>query len=139
MTTSYTGYVVEYAGHSVYFGGDTGYSREFRETARRFPDLDLAVLPIAPIEPRDFMCRVHLDPGEALRAFDDLGAKLLLPMHFDTFVNSDDSPGQARRELERLAMRKHLGAKLVLLEVGEQRLLTPAGRLQRAARPAEPH
>lgn len=128
MTTSYTGYVVEYAGYTVYFGGDTGYTRGFRQTAERFPKIDLALLPIAPIEPRDFMCRTHLDPDEALRAFHDLRARYLVPIHFDTFVNSDDALGVAPRELQRLAAQQQLGARLVFLSHGEQRVLEPSRR-----------
>lgn len=123
LTTTYTGYVVEYAGRRIYFGGDTGYTRYFAETARRFPGLDLAVLPIAPIEPRDFMCRNHIDPEEAVRAFRTLGARFLMPMHFDTFLNSDDAIGTAPRELLRIARREHLEDRVVLLDVGGQRVL----------------
>ena len=123
MTTSYTGYVIEYRGRSVYFGGDTGYGRGFRETAERFPHLDLALLPIAPIEPRDFMCRVHLDPNDAVLAFLDLKARYLVPMHFDTFLNSDDEFGAAPRELRRVVKARHLEDRLVLLAAGEQRVL----------------
>ena len=123
MTTSYTGYVIEYAGHTVYFGGDTGYGAGFRETAARFPKIDLALLPIAPIEPRDFMCRVHLDPNDAVRAFVDLRARYLVPIHFDTFLNSDDEFGAAPRELERVVSAARLNDRLVLLAHGEQRVL----------------
>ena len=123
MTTTYTGYVIEYAGRSVYFGGDTGYTRYFEKTAERFPNLDLAVLPIAPIEPRDFMCRNHLDPADAVRAFQTLGARFLMPMHYDTFVNSDDAIGTAPRELRRIVRREHLEDRLVLLDIGGQRVL----------------
>lgn len=123
MTTSYTGYVIEYAGQTVYFGGDTGYGRGFRETAARFPKIDLALLPIAPIEPRDFMCRVHLDPNDAVRAFLDLRARYLVPIHFDTFLNSDDEFGAAPRALQRAVAAAHLDDRLVLLAAGEQRVL----------------
>jgi N-acyl-phosphatidylethanolamine-hydrolysing phospholipase D len=123
MTSSYTGYVVEYRGRTVYFGGDTGYGRGFREAAERFPHIDLALLPIAPIEPRDFMCRVHLDPPEALRAFLDLKARYLVPIHFDTFLNSDDEFGVAPRELRRVVKAAQLDDRLVLLGPGEQRVL----------------
>jgi L-ascorbate metabolism protein UlaG (beta-lactamase superfamily) len=122
MTTSYTGYVVEYAGRTVYFGGDTGYGRGFRETAARFPKIDLALLPIAPIEPRDFMCRVHLDPNDAMRAFLDLKARYFVPVHFDTFLNSADELGTAPRELLRVAKAERLDERVVVLEVGEQRV-----------------
>ena len=39
---SFTGYVFEYHGLSVYFGGDTAYAPQlFREAQTRFPQLDL--------------------------------------------------------------------------------------------------
>src|SRR6201999_3235377 len=41
---SFTGYVFEYHGLSVYFGGDTAYAPQlFREAQTRFPQLDLAL------------------------------------------------------------------------------------------------
>jgi L-ascorbate metabolism protein UlaG (beta-lactamase superfamily) len=123
MTTSYTGYVVEYRGRAVYFGGDTGYGRVFKETAARFPKIDLALMPIAPVEPRDFMCRAHTDPAEAVRAFLDLKARYLVPVHFDTFLNSDDDVGAAPRELQRVVKAAQLEEQLVLLRIGEQRVL----------------
>ncbi|WP_437568359.1 MBL fold metallo-hydrolase [Sorangium sp. So ce542] len=65
----FTGYVVEYHGITVYFGGDTAYDRKvFTETRARFPAIDLALMPIAPIGPRDFMHSRHVDPAEALDA-----------------------------------------------------------------------
>jgi N-acyl-phosphatidylethanolamine-hydrolysing phospholipase D len=126
MTRSFTGYVVEYHGLSVYFGGDTAYTRSFELTGRRHPGIDLAILPIAPIHPRSFMCRVHTDPDEALRAFRDLGAQHLLPMHFDTFVNSLDAFGEAPRMLRALLPEYGLDeGRVALLAHGEQRVFIP--------------
>lgn len=126
MKTSFTGYVIEYRGLSVYFGGDTGFTRAFRETARRFPRLDLAVLPIAPLHPRDFMCRSHLDPREALDAFRDLKARSFLAMHFDTFVNSLDEYGEAPARLRALLPKYGLDERRVaILKHGEQRVFVP--------------
>lgn len=124
MTRSFTGYVVEYRGLTVYFGGDTGYTRSFELTGRRHPGIDLAVLPIAPIHPRSFMCRVHTDPHEALLAFRDLGAQHMLAMHFDTFVNSLDQYGEAPRTLRALLPEHGLDEQRVhILRHGEQRVL----------------
>jgi N-acyl-phosphatidylethanolamine-hydrolysing phospholipase D len=122
---AFTGYVFEYQGLSVYFGGDTAFAPElFAATRRRFPALDLAILPICPIAPRDFMERTHLDPGEALEAFRLLGAKKMLPMHFDTFINSDDYLGQCGASLRRqMAARGVDGSAVPTLVVGEQRVL----------------
>ena len=123
MTTLYTGYVIEYAGHTVYFGGDTAKTQAFRATAKRFPSIDVAILPIAPIHPREFMCRAHLDPAEAVEAFLDLRARYLVPMHYDTFVNSYDEVGEASRTLAEVARTRGLGERLVALRIGEQRVL----------------
>jgi L-ascorbate metabolism protein UlaG (beta-lactamase superfamily) len=123
MTTSYTGYVLEYAGHTVYFGGDTAVTRGFAATAKRFPGIELAILPIAPLHPRDFMCRAHIDPGEAVQAFLDLGARYLLPMHYDTFVNSFDEVGEAPSALANAAAARGVSERIVMLDIGEQRVL----------------
>lgn len=124
MRHSFTGYVVEYHGLRVYFGGDAAYSRSFRLTGERFPGIDLAILPIAPIHPRAFMCRTHTDPQEALVAFRDLGARHMLPMHYDTFVNSLDEYGEAPRVLRSLLAGHGLDeSRVAILRHGEQRVL----------------
>lgn len=123
MTRSFTGYIIEYHGLRVYFGGDTAYTKSFAATGERFPGIELAILPIAPIEPRSFMCRTHTDPNEALRAFRDLGARHMLPIHFDTFVNSLDEYGAAPRALREAMAREGLDEERVaLLAHGQQRV-----------------
>ncbi|WP_437958158.1 MBL fold metallo-hydrolase [Sorangium sp. So ce119] len=125
MTTSYTGYVIEYHGITVYFGGDTAYQRDyFEETRARFPGIDLALLPIAPVGPREFMAPKHVDPAAAVQAFLDLGARRMMAMHFDTFINSTDTFGQAPRELRRVMAARGLGPDRVIVpRHGEQRIL----------------
>ena len=127
MKTSFTGWVFEYHGMTVYFGGDTAYVEEnFKKTAERFPHIDVALLPIAPIHPRDFMKHTHVDPKEAVQAFLDLGADRMIPVHYDTFINSEDEPGEPRRVLEEVMKARGLGAdKVQILAIGEQRVIIP--------------
>jgi N-acyl-phosphatidylethanolamine-hydrolysing phospholipase D len=122
---AFSGYVFEYHGLSVYFAGDTAFDREELEATRaRFPRLALALLPICPNQPRDFMRRTHLDPGEAIDAFAVLGAQRLVPMHFDTFINSDDEPGDCPKLLREVMHERGVGEdRVVILEIGEQRVL----------------
>lgn len=129
MKESFTGYVVEYHGMKVYFAGDTAYDQSnFVETGQRFPGIDVALLPIGPIEPRDLMRRFHIDPNEALQAFFDLGAKRLVPVHYDTFVNSGDNPGDAVRMLAAAQARYDMTGRVVApLQIGEQRVFLKAG------------
>lgn len=121
---SFTGYVIEYHGLSVYFSGDTALDLpDFEETRRRFPHLDLALLAIGPIAPREFMKRSHMDPGEAVQAFEALGAKVMVPVHYGTFINSADEDGDDLRALEdTLQGRPALRERVVPLRIGEQRV-----------------
>jgi len=120
-----TGWVVEYNGLTVYFAGDSALDEEaFRATAQRFPSIDLAILPIAPIHPRDFMRRIHMDSDEALTAFEWLGAKWMVPIHFDTFVNSRDAKGEPLRLLAESVKQRGIDKdSVVVLGFGEQRIL----------------
>lgn len=125
MTATFTGYVVQYRGVTVYFPGDTGYERAlFTETARRFPSIDLALLPIGPIEPRSVMRPNHVDPDEALRMFADLGARWMVPIHHGTFINTFDQPGDALRALRAAMAKRGLDdSRVLVLGQGEQRVL----------------
>jgi L-ascorbate metabolism protein UlaG (beta-lactamase superfamily) len=123
----FTGYVFEHNGLSVYFGGDTAFApRMFAATRARFPDLSLALLPICPTAPRDFMRRTHMDSIEALEAFSLLGARRMMPIHFDTFINSDDAPGDCPKFLRaHMAERGLDDDHVAILSIGEQRVLVP--------------
>lgn len=120
----FTGYVIEYHGLKVYFGGDTAYTKErFEATRARFPGLDLAILPIAPGRPRSIMDSMHIDPAQALDAFHDLGARWMVPMHHSTFVNSIDPPDTEIHELARLAAERQVAESVRILAIGEQQVL----------------
>jgi L-ascorbate metabolism protein UlaG (beta-lactamase superfamily) len=124
MNESFTGYVFEYHGVTVFFGGDTAYdARRFRKTHTIFPKIDLALLPIAPIHPRSFMERTHMDPDEALNAFVDLGADRMIPMHFDTLINGTDDPGEARETLRVRAKARGLDGRLSVLRIGQRQIV----------------
>jgi len=129
MTESYTGYVIEYHGLKVYFGGDSAYDQKmFVETGERFPNLDLALIPIGPTEPRSLMRRYHMDPSEAVQAFIDLDAARMVPIHYGTFINSTDEPGDALRELESARRKVDLGPRIVApLAIGERRVFVKVG------------
>ncbi|WP_017236763.1 MBL fold metallo-hydrolase [Streptomyces sp. SS] len=78
------------SGRRVHFAGDTGYGHWFAEIGRRYPGIDLALLPIGAYAPRWWLSDVHTDPEEAVRAHQDLGARRMAPMHWATFVLSSE-------------------------------------------------
>jgi len=128
-TQAFTGYVFEYHGLSVYFGGDTAFiPSAFQATRARFPTLSLALLPICPDAPRDFMQYTHESPSQALDAFALLGARRMIPIHFDTYINSDDAPGACANELRAGMQARGLNDDQVsILAIGEQRVLIADG------------
>ena len=113
-------------GKTVFFAGDTGYDPEkFKEIGRKF-SIDVALIPIAPIEPHDFMKRVHADPEEALHIFNDVHAKIMIPIHHRTFVQGlDSSLTMAQNKLKQLIAERHLEDRVLILNIGEQRVLAP--------------
>jgi N-acyl-phosphatidylethanolamine-hydrolysing phospholipase D len=121
---TFTGYIIEYQGKTVFFAGDTGYDPEiFKEIGNRF-SIDVALIPIAPIEPHDFMKRVHADPEEALHIFDDVRAKVMIPIHHRTFVQGlDSSLSYAGDQLKQLVIKRRLDDHVCILNIGEQRIL----------------
>jgi N-acyl-phosphatidylethanolamine-hydrolysing phospholipase D len=128
MKQGATGWVIEYRGLTVYFGGDTAYDSEsFRQTAARFPKIDLALLPIGPVDPPSFARETHLDGREALAAFSELGASHFVPIHFDTFAHGVDEPGVAAALLTTAMMERGLSDDRVhVLSIGGQWGLTPS-------------
>jgi L-ascorbate metabolism protein UlaG (beta-lactamase superfamily) len=68
---------------SVYHSGDSAYFAGFAEIGRRLRP-EIALLPIGAYFPDSYR-GVHTSPEEALQAFIDLGARMMVPMHFGTF------------------------------------------------------
>lgn len=98
--TLWGGFVLEAAGRTVYFAGDTGYCPHFREIRERFGPIDVALLPIGAYEPRWFMKSQHMNPADAVRAHRDLEARQSVAIHFGTFqltTEPIDAPEAALR------------------------------------------
>jgi N-acyl-phosphatidylethanolamine-hydrolysing phospholipase D len=115
-------YVIEGRSEKVYFAGDTGYSPHFKEIAEKYGKMDIAILPIGAFEPRWFMADVHVDPEQAVQAFEDLDAKYFIPMHYMTFVLSDeklDSP--IPLTVQAFQARKMELSRLIAFKIGESR------------------
>jgi L-ascorbate metabolism protein UlaG (beta-lactamase superfamily) len=111
------GYVLDVGDRRFYFAGDTAYPAAFTEIGKRFPNLDFALLPIGAYAPRWFMRPQHMDPEEAAKAFHELGARALVPMHWGTFHLSDEPMGEPPRRL-RAAMGTDAN-EILELAIGE--------------------
>jgi L-ascorbate metabolism protein UlaG (beta-lactamase superfamily) len=135
-TSGHQGYVL--TGPScIYFAGDTGLNEAmFRKIGRRFT-VDLAVLPIAGAVFPSFR-RNHMNSEEALVAFQALGARRMLPMHFETFPASFEPAGDARRRLVEETNRQGLSDRVTILPEGESLYLERGEMMSSRYRHASP-
>lgn len=77
---------------TIYHSGDSAYGdgAHFRAVRAEFGAPDLALLPIGAYAPRWFMGSQHMNPAEAVRAFQDCGAAQGLGFHWGTFQLTDE-------------------------------------------------
>jgi L-ascorbate metabolism protein UlaG (beta-lactamase superfamily) len=81
------------ASGAIWFAGDTGYGdgAVFREIGQHHGAPDLALIPIGAYEPRWFMSAQHVDPAEAVRIMQDVGAQQAIGIHWGTFQLTDEA------------------------------------------------
>ncbi|MBK9155212.1 MAG: MBL fold metallo-hydrolase [Chloracidobacterium sp.] len=113
------GFVIRSGETSIYFGGDSGYGRHYRETGEVFPEIDYFLIGIGSYEPRWFMEPNHNNPSDVIKAFRDIGARTLVPMHYATFNMSDEPPSQPLKFLRSEAEAAGLTEKLRVLAINE--------------------
>jgi N-acyl-phosphatidylethanolamine-hydrolysing phospholipase D len=117
----------------AWFAGDTAYHPEFAEIGRRCGPFDLVMIPIGAYEPRWFMERVHANPDEAVRIYQDVtaahraGTPLMLGIHWGTFRLTDEPMDEPpRRTVEHWRDRKLDQDRLWIARFGETRAIALA-------------
>ncbi len=122
--TLWGGYVVEAAGFSMFFTGDTGYSDDFKEIGRRFGGFDFAQIAVGCYEPRWFMKNQHVNEDEAVQIHLDVKSKFSLGVHWGTFRLCDDPVEQPMDRLPPAREKYNVPAQdFVLFALGETRVL----------------
>lgn len=126
--TLWCSWMLDSGDRRYYFAGDSGYFPGFAEIGRRFPGIDVALLPIGAYEPRWFMASQHMNPAEAYRAFHELGARHLAAMHWGTFDLTDEPVDLAPRVLrQESATAAGPDPRVKIFAIGE-RWQVPAAR-----------
>jgi L-ascorbate metabolism protein UlaG (beta-lactamase superfamily) len=125
-------YMIRGQGPSVFFCGDSGYFSGFAEVGARYAP-DIAILPIGGYAPLSFRAR-HMSPLDALYALEDLGARVMIPIHHGAFTLSYERLDEPMRWLSELVEERRLNDFVVPLQPGESRVFVPP-RSQRASDP----
>ena len=123
----WSGFTVHLPGGNIFFAGDSGRGDGswVSEAARRGP-IRLVILPIGAYEPRDVMQANHVNPEEAVAAFEGLRPALALGVHWGTFQLTFEPIGDPPRRLAAaLAARGIAPGRFVTTEPGRSFLVPP--------------
>jgi len=112
-------YLLRGDGPSVFLCGASGYFSGFTEVGHRHHP-DIAVLPIGGYLPRSFRAD-HLSPLDALYAFEDLQARMLVPIRYGAFSLSYERLDDPLRWLTELVADRDLGRYLTVIPAGATR------------------
>ena len=123
MKTLWGGFAVLSNDCHLFFAGDTGYSRDFKDLRERLSErqrldagggFDLALLPIGAYQPRWFMATQHIDPAEAVKIHLDLGAKASLGVHWGTFELTDEALDEPPQSLKAGSRERRFAGRRLL-------------------------
>ncbi len=111
------GFIIEAGGRTIYHCGDSAYFPGFREIGKRF-DIDVALMPIGAYEPPSGR-EVHMTPEQAVTAFHELGAKVMVPMHYGTFRLSYEPLDEPLLRLRESAKQHGLADRIAVMTEGK--------------------
>lgn len=105
---------------TLYFGGDSGYFKGFKEIGRKFPDIDYAFMATTAYHPRWFMHYQHMNVREAIQGFEELGAKYFIPTQWGTFHLGSEPAGFPGLDLTRYIQKQKLdSSRFKIMDIGE--------------------
>ncbi len=86
-------YIIDSGKKKIFVCGDTGYSEVYKEISAKYPGIDYAFMSTGASQPRWFMHYAHQNESEAIRGFNELGAKKMIPIHWGSFALGDEPAG----------------------------------------------
>jgi L-ascorbate metabolism protein UlaG (beta-lactamase superfamily) len=115
----YGGFILEREGRRLLIAGDTALTPIFREH-RRFGPFDAAVMPIGAYNPWIW---AHCTPEQAIDMANAAGARLIVPVHHQTFTLSHE-PATEPIERAQQALTNE-PERLALHELGQTAVIAP--------------
>lgn len=117
--TLWASYVIELGGYRLFYSGDGGYGDHFKEIGRQYGPFDLALLECGQYSVN--WPYTHMMPTQTAQAAVDLRAKVMQPVHWAKFAESDHSWNEPMGLL--LPAAKKLGVIVSVPRIGEAYVL----------------
>ena len=96
---SYNAYLIYKNGKYIFFGGDTAYQKYFSSVGKRNIKIELAIMPIGAYDP---WVNAHANPEETILMSEQLNVKNILPIHWRTFILSDEPTMEPINRLKKI-------------------------------------
>ncbi|MBL7812600.1 MAG: MBL fold metallo-hydrolase [Bacteroidetes bacterium] len=112
-------FMLESSRKRIYAGQDSGYGSHYGELQELFDPIDMALLGIGAFKPEWFMSPAHMGPHDAVKAFNESGAKTLLPMHYGTLDLADEPAGLPYRIMRELEQSGYIHGDLLIPPIGQ--------------------
>jgi len=117
------GFLVQSPSQTLYHCGDSSMFDGFTEIGKR-SRIDVALMPIGAYQPPSGR-PVHMNPEEALDAFEMVGARHMVPMHFETYPLSGEPLHEPIERLEIAAKERQIIERVRRLREGESAVFCP--------------
>jgi L-ascorbate metabolism protein UlaG (beta-lactamase superfamily) len=131
---SYNAYLLSRRGKNIVFGGDTSYHEMFKRVSETVKSVDLALMPIGAYDP---WIHNHANPEQALAMATQMGAHYILPIHWSTFIQSEEPTPEPIERLKKASAATP--DRIVLDSVGQTWSLSDAITQRTVSPGAVPH
>jgi L-ascorbate metabolism protein UlaG (beta-lactamase superfamily) len=115
-STLWASWMLKGPAHSAYYSGDTGYAPHLKAIRERLGAPDLALIKVGAYG--DTWLDIHMHPEAAVQSHKDLGAAVMLPVHWATFNLAYHD--WAEPIIRTVAAASRLGVQVVTPRVGEK-------------------
>lgn len=82
-TTLWCSWVIKSQNNSIFFSGDSGYGKHFKEIGDKYGPFDFAMMECG--QYNEQWAQIHMAPEETIQASVDVQAKTMMPIHWGAF------------------------------------------------------
>lgn len=89
-------YIINRKEKKVFFAGDTAFTKSYTNI-----EADAAIMPVGCYKPDEFQ-KMHCTPEQSFQMFKMMKAKIMIPVHYKTFILSQDNDGDTHNTLQKI-------------------------------------
>lgn len=101
-------YIISNDSKKIFFPGDTAYTPNFKGL-----NVDMALMPVGCYVPDEFR-KMHCSPYESFKMFKEMNGKIMIPIHYKTYILAQDKDDHTLNILNKLN-----DGSIKILEIGE--------------------